>query len=53
MLVEHDRVPKMPVFFDSPLAIHLTKIFKQHQECFNETARQFISEGDDILVSLV
>jgi len=48
MLVEHDRVPKMPVFFDSPLAIHLTKIFKQHQECFNETARQFISEGDDI-----
>jgi metallo-beta-lactamase family protein len=38
-LVGNNRIPVMPIFFDSPLAIHLTEIFKQHKEYFNEHAQ--------------
>jgi len=37
-LVEHKHIPVMPIFFDSPLAIHLTEIFKQYKNYFNEKA---------------
>jgi len=37
-LVENNRIPIMPIFFDSPLAIRLTEVFKQHKDYFNETA---------------
>lgn len=46
--VEHDRVPQMPVFFDSPLGIHLTKIYRKFARYFNEDAQKMIGEGDDI-----
>ncbi|HEY4478208.1 MAG TPA: MBL fold metallo-hydrolase, partial [Candidatus Paceibacterota bacterium] len=38
-LVENRRIPIMPIFFDSPLAIKLTEIFKQYKEYFNENAK--------------
>lgn len=47
-LVEHDRVPQMPIFFDSPLAIRLTKIYGKYGKYFNEFAQKQIGEGDDI-----
>jgi adenine-specific DNA glycosylase len=46
--VENKRIPQMPIYFDSPLAIHLTDVYRRHQECFNETAQKLISSGDDI-----
>ena len=39
-LVENDRIPVMPIFFDSPLAIRLTEIFKQYKSYFNENAQK-------------
>ncbi len=39
-LVENKRIPVMPIYFDSPLAIHLTEVFKQHKSYFNETAQK-------------
>lgn len=39
-LVENKRIPEMPIFFDSPLAIKLTEIFKQYKEYFNENAKK-------------
>ena len=30
-LVEHNRIPVMPIFLGSPLAIRLTEIFKQYK----------------------
>ena len=39
-LVGNDRIPVMPIFFDSPLAIRLTEIFKQFKSYFNETAQK-------------
>ena len=39
-LVEHNRIPVMPIFFDSPLAIRLTEIFKQFKNYFNEKLKK-------------
>jgi metallo-beta-lactamase family protein len=47
-LVENKRVPRMPIFFDSPLGIRLTKIYRQYGQYFNDFARKQITEGDDI-----
>jgi len=43
-LVEGSRVPTMPIFFDSPLAIRLTEVFKQYKSYFNENAQKVMSE---------
>ncbi|KKQ86946.1 MAG: Beta-lactamase domain protein [Parcubacteria group bacterium GW2011_GWF2_38_8] len=43
-LVENNRIPVMPIFFDSPLAIRLTEIFKQFKNYFNETAQKVLSK---------
>jgi metallo-beta-lactamase family protein len=44
-LVEGSRIPVMPIFFDSPLAIRLTEVFKQFKNYFNEDAQKAMS-GD-------
>lgn len=49
-LVEHKRIPHMPIFLDSPLAIKLTAIYRKFEDYFNETAREIIHSGDDIFV---
>jgi metallo-beta-lactamase family protein len=47
-LVENKRIPVMPIFFDSPLGIRLTKIYRQYGQYFNEFAKKQLSDGDDI-----
>jgi metallo-beta-lactamase family protein len=44
-LLEDHRIPVMPIFFDSPLAIRLTDVFKQYKEYLNENAQKAISPG--------
>jgi metallo-beta-lactamase family protein len=44
-LVENNRIPIMPIFFDSPLAIRLTEVFKKYKNYFNENAQKAISPG--------
>lgn len=40
------RIPSIPVFVDSPMAVSATAIFKAHPECFDaETAREFSDNG--------
>jgi len=43
-LVEGKRIPVMPVFLDSPLAIRLTDIFKSYKHYFNETAQKIMTQ---------
>ncbi|MFA7285805.1 MAG: MBL fold metallo-hydrolase [Candidatus Paceibacterota bacterium] len=38
-LVENKRIPVMPIFFDSPLAIKLTEVFKKYKDYFNDEAK--------------
>ena len=39
-LIENKRIPIMPIFLDSPLAIRLTEVFKQFKNYFNENAQK-------------
>jgi len=44
----HDagRIPSLPVFVDSPMAVSATAIFKTHPECMDvETVQQFLDNG--------
>jgi metallo-beta-lactamase family protein len=47
-LVENRRIPQIPVFVDSPLAIKLTKIYAQYPQYYNKEAKLLIKSGDDI-----
>jgi metallo-beta-lactamase family protein len=42
-LVEGDRIPVMPIFFDSPLAIRLTEVYKQFKSYFNADAQKVMT----------
>ena len=44
-LVEGNRIPVMPIFFDSPLAIRLTEVFKQYRNYLNENAQKVMSDS--------
>lgn len=47
-LVENKRIPPMPIFLDSPLAIKLTAVYKKYQKLFNDVAAKMIGGGDDV-----
>ena len=47
-LVENGRIPRVPVFIDSPLAIKITEIYKKYPEFYNREAVQLIKSGDEI-----
>ena len=47
-LVENHRVPEMPVFMDSPLAIDATKIYRKYPEYYNKKAIYLIESGDQL-----
>ncbi|MEK7114539.1 MAG: MBL fold metallo-hydrolase, partial [Patescibacteria group bacterium] len=50
-LVENGRIPKMPIFVDSPLAIKLTSVYKkysQNPDYFDQEALSALRKGDAI-----
>ena len=47
-LVEGNRIPVMPIFLDSPLAIRLTEVFKKYKDYFNENAQKALSSGEHL-----
>jgi metallo-beta-lactamase family protein len=47
-LVEHERIPEVPVFLDSPLAIKATAVYKKYESYFNTDAQAIIKSGDDV-----
>ncbi|MBM3256854.1 MAG: MBL fold metallo-hydrolase [Candidatus Liptonbacteria bacterium] len=48
-LFEKGKVPRAPVFIDSPLAIKLTGVYKKYEHYFNKETRAQVKSGDDIL----
>lgn len=46
--IEEKKIPKIPVYLDSPLAINITKIFKKYESYFNNNMQEHIKHGDDI-----
>lgn len=47
-LIEHKRIPAVPVYIDSPLAIHITEVYKKYPQYYNKEAVAEIDSGDDI-----
>jgi len=47
-LIEQDRIPSVPVFLDSPLAIHLTAVYRKYFSHLNSDAQAAHKKGDDI-----
>lgn len=46
-LFDQGRLPRIPIYIDSPLAINATEIFKKHPECFDEETFRHIAEHHD------
>ncbi len=46
-LLKENKIPCLPVFVDSPLAVDVTAIFRKHAECFDAPTREFLLEGED------
>ena len=47
-LVEQKKIPSVPVFFDSPMAIEATRVYSGSTNLFNDAAQQQIARGDNI-----
>jgi metallo-beta-lactamase family protein len=47
-LVESNRIPRMPIFLDSPLAIKLTDVYLKYEKYFNATAQKIIATRDNL-----
>jgi metallo-beta-lactamase family protein len=47
-LVEQKKIPSVPVFVDSPLAIKATDVYKASTNLFNDRAQQQIKNGDNL-----
>ncbi len=43
-LTDAHRVPEVPIFVDSPLAVNATEIFRLHPECFDEETNAFMED---------
>jgi metallo-beta-lactamase family protein len=47
-MVEGERIPKMDIYLDSPLAIKLTAVYLKYEKYFNETAKKIIATGNNL-----
>lgn len=50
-LLSEGRIPKLPIFVDSPLSVDATEVFRMHPELFDREARAFHRADGDILGS--
>lgn len=47
-LSDQNRIPEIPIYVDSPLAVDATEVFRSHPECMDrETYRIFLQNHDD------
>jgi len=44
-LLHTDRIPHLMVFVDSPMAISVTEVFKDHPELFDEAMQEMVAAG--------
>jgi metallo-beta-lactamase family protein len=47
-MVEKNRIPRVPVFVDSPMAIKATEVYRKNSHLFNDKVQEQIAKGDDI-----
>jgi metallo-beta-lactamase family protein len=48
-LFDQDRIPRIPVYVDSPMACNAIEVYRSHPECFDrETYFRFVNDVDDL-----
>jgi metallo-beta-lactamase family protein len=45
-LVRTDRIPDVPVFLNSPMAVDVTEVFRRHRDCLDEETWALINSGE-------
>ncbi len=40
LLIDKKKIPKIPIYVDSPMAVNATTIFQVHPECFDEETQE-------------
>jgi len=48
-LVGEQRIPKLPVYLDSPLAVKVTDVFRRHSEIFDRETKEILKSGGRFL----
>ena len=43
-LASAHKLPDVPIFVDSPLAVNVTEVFRLHPECYDHELREFIAQ---------
>ncbi len=46
-LTIENRIPRIPIYVDSPLAVNATEIYRKHPECFDREARDHFNNNRD------
>lgn len=46
-LFDEGKLPRIPIYVDSPLAVNATDIFKKHPECFDEETYRHVLQNHD------
>lgn len=41
-MIDSGRLPSIPIFVDSPLAVNVSDVFQKHQDCFDEQTLDFM-----------
>jgi metallo-beta-lactamase family protein len=46
-LANEKQIPNIPMFVDSPLAMNVTQVHRDHPECFDDETREYLTRGED------
>jgi metallo-beta-lactamase family protein len=46
-LANEKRIPNIPIFVDSPLALNVTEVHRAHPECFDAETRAYLDNHED------
>jgi metallo-beta-lactamase family protein len=46
-LADEKRIPNIPIFVDSPLAVNVTAVHRDHPECFDAEAHAYLDHHED------
>jgi metallo-beta-lactamase family protein len=47
-LMNAGRLPNLPIFVDSPMAVRATEVFRAHPECFDDETLRLLREHPDL-----
>jgi len=46
-LADEGRIPSIPIFVDSPLAVEITEVFRRHAELYDAETSRYVEQGRD------